>query len=361
MGSGSETRLSEEELSRSRHDPGVGPRISIVGIGGAGNKLLGSVIDAGGAVAGQCIAINTDRVQLARSLAQNKVLLGEDIASGRGAMGSVSLGRRAIQLSAHRVTSFVEESDMTIILVGFGGGTGTSAAPLVAQWARTQIKPVVAVVALPFTHEREKRFIALRGLKKMSEACDCTIVVDNAVSPQTESDEGKERFADTTAVGTVRSISDALSNLEPGVSKNVLRVMMQGSLAVACVRRLRPRENISTALIESVRTPSSNLPLSNAQGAVLLHAGPVQLGPGQAAQMHEMISSLAGHKLSFAYGSVASSSDPILCTLLTGYDYRSSIVGFVELLTDLYDLEYGEPSTQLQYPIEIPLYQLERP
>ncbi len=350
--------MSAEELSQDRGDSNTSPRISIVGIGGAGNKLLGNVIGEGGAIAEQCVAVNTDRGQLSRSLAQNKVLLGEDIMNGHGTMGSVSVGRRAFQLSAHRVTSFVESSDMTIILVGFGGGTGTAAAPLIAQWARSQVKPVVAVVALPFTHERERRFIALRGLKRMSEACDCTIVVDNAMSPR-ESMEGEARFADTTAVTTVKSILEALSTLDPAQAKSVMSAMTAGTLAVACVHRLRADENLSSALIESLRNPSSNLPLSRAQGAVLLHTGPFPIRQDQAEHLSETVSSLAGHDLRFAYGSVSSSSNPTMCLLLTGYDYNSSIGGLVELLTDLYDLEYGQSTAGLDSPLRLPLYQLE--
>ncbi len=349
--------LSEEELSKDEPDSPGGPRISIVGIGGAGNRLLTNVIGNEAATAERCVAVNTDRAQLSRSRAHNKVLLGEDIVDGRGAMGSVLLGKRALQLSAHRITSFVDASDMTIILVGFGGGTGTAAAPIIAQWARSQVKPVVAVVALPFTHERERRFVALRGLKRMSEACDCTIVVDNATSSP-DSDQGPGRSADATAVVTVRRISGALSSLEPAVMKNIMRVMTLGSLAVACVRNVEPEGNLTSAVIASIRSPSSELPLSRARGAVLLHTGPVSLGPGQANHIYETVSSLVGHEISFAYGSVVS-TDSQLCLLLTGYHYDSSIGGFVELLTDLYDVEYGQREGRLVSPLWLPLYQLE--
>jgi len=246
---------------------------------------------------------------------------------------------------------------MTIILVGFGGGTGTAAAPMIAQWARTQVKPVVAVVALPFTHERERRFIALRGLKRMSEACDCTIVVDNATS-SLDSDERPGRSTDATAVVTVRRISEALSRLEPTIMKNVMRVMTLGSLAVACVRNVQPDANLASAIIASIRSPSSDLPLSRAQGAVLLHTGPVSLGQGQANHIYETVSSLVGHEISFAYGSVVS-QDSQVCLLLTGYQYDSSIGGFVELLTDLYDVEYGQNADRLDHHVWLPLYQLE--
>lgn len=352
--------LSEEELTHIQSDQNPSPRISIVGIGGAGNKLLGNVIGSGGIGPEQCVAVNTDRGQLSRSLASNKVLLGEDMVDGRGVFGSVSMGRRALQLSAHRVTSFVEASDMTIILVGFGGGTGTAAAPLIAQWARTQVKPVVAVVALPFTHERERRFIALRGLKKMADACDCTVVVDNAMSLDgTEGIDG--RLADVTAVATVRSLTEALSNLDPSVAKNIMRILMLGALSSVYTYQMRPEESLSTAIVQTLRTPSSNLPLSRAQGAVLLYNGPVPIGASQAARAYDALSSLTGRKLSFVYGCTLTASAPTLCLLLTGFDYSSSLGSFVELLTDLYDVEYEQPTGNLDAPLPLHLYQLEKP
>jgi cell division GTPase FtsZ len=354
-----EEALSEEELTHIRSDQNQSPRISIVGIGGAGNKLLANVIDSGGIGPEQCIAVNTDKGQLSRSLAGNKVLLGEDIVDGRGVFGSVSVGRRALQLSAHRVTSFVDASDMTIILVGFGGGTGTAAAPLVAQWARTQVKPVVAVVALPFTHERERRFIAIRGLKKMADACDCTVVVDNAMSLDGNDVEG--RMADVTAVAAVRSLTEALSNLDLEAARNILRILVLGPLCSVYTCHRRPDENLSTAIVEALRTPSSNLPLSKAQGAVLLYTGPVPIGPSQAARAYDTLSSLTGRSLSFVYGSTVKTASPTLCLLLTGYDYGSSLGSFVELLTDLYDVEYEQPTGGLDAPIPLQLYQLERP
>src|SRR2546427_8407202 len=96
--SGGMRALSEEELSHIRSDQNPSPRISIVGIGGAGNKLLGNVIGNGGIGPEQCVAVNTDKGQLSRSLASNKILLGEDIVDGKEVSGSVSVGRRALQL-----------------------------------------------------------------------------------------------------------------------------------------------------------------------------------------------------------------------------------------------------------------------
>src|SRR5207244_12197047 len=98
--SGGMRALSEEELSHIRSDQNPSPRISIVGIGGAGNKLLGNVIGNGGIGPEQCVAVNTDKGQVSRSLASNKVLLGEDIVDGKGVFGSVRSEKHTSELQS---------------------------------------------------------------------------------------------------------------------------------------------------------------------------------------------------------------------------------------------------------------------
>src|SRR5437870_13470281 len=92
------------------------------------------------------------------------------------------------------------------------GGTGTESAPIIAQRSRTPVRPVVSVVAIPFIHERERRFIALRGLKRMVEACDCTIVIDNGLDRGYLS--AASRTTDETASIAVRSLTELLSGAE---------------------------------------------------------------------------------------------------------------------------------------------------
>src|SRR5713101_9271137 len=118
--------LSEEELVCPRGFSG--PKVSIVGVGGAGNHLLNQAIDAGDSPS-NCVAVNTDRSQLSKSPADNKVFLdgrsGSDQSSGLPTIDY----RRARQLTAHRVKPFVEASDCTILLAGLGGETTTGRAP----------------------------------------------------------------------------------------------------------------------------------------------------------------------------------------------------------------------------------------
>src|SRR3989441_5236862 len=227
-----------------------GSQVAIVGVGGAGNNLLSQAID-GGISPRNCVAVNTDRSQLSESRAQNKVFLADcfetssQLSRQRGAQS---------QLLAYRVAPFTQESDFTILLAGLGGATGTRAAPLIAQWHRNQVKPVVSVVALPFIHERERRFVALRGLKKMVDACDCTVIVDNSVQKPALLDS--KRVADETAALTVRGLSEVVVGGNQMVSQQIVNILSLGATATICIAPVESRVRVQPAVVDDVTTPT---------------------------------------------------------------------------------------------------------
>lgn len=346
--------MSSEEASSSRI-AGEGPRVSIVGIGGAGTNLLGHAIEVGISPT-DCVAVNTDKGQLSRSLARNKVLLDQGLFGPTLAENKAGLVK-SLQLSAHRVRPYTQDSDLTILITGLGGETGTMTAPLVAQYSRTQIRQVVSVVAIPFIHERERRFIALRGLKRMTEACDCTIVVDNAMEDGLASLDG--RRADERASLAVRTLTELISGVEPMFGHEVLRIMSLGPIATICSSYLKLGENIQAGVLDALRSPSANLPLAKTRGAILLHRGPTRMGDGKAAQVYETLVSLIGHRIEFVRGSVQHDSEPMICLLLTGYDYGTAVHAFVDFIEDLYDVEYGQPGQGTVAAFQMPLFQME--
>src|SRR3989449_11643834 len=134
---------------------------------------------------------------------------------------------------AYRVAPFTQESNFTILLAGLGGATGALAAPLIDQWHRNQVRPVVSVVALPFIHERERRFVALRGLKKMVEACDCSVIVDNSI--QKTALLNSERVAGEKAALAVRNLSEVVVTGSQMTSQQILNILSLGAVATACI------------------------------------------------------------------------------------------------------------------------------
>jgi cell division protein FtsZ len=188
--------MSTEEISSVPETHSSTFKVSIVGIGGAGNNLVTGAITRG-IDPKHCVAVNNDTGQLSRSPAPNKVFLGAGITKNEWESSSTQ-STKLLQTSAHRVTPFTKDADFTILVAGLGGATATATAPLIAQYNRTLVKPVVSIVAIPFLHERERRFIALRGLKKMVDSCDCTIVIDNSMESNSV-DSPEDRIADSAA------------------------------------------------------------------------------------------------------------------------------------------------------------------
>ena len=343
--------MSAEELTTEKVSSGL--RVSIVGIGGAGNNLLSGAI-SGGISPRNCVAVNTDRYQLSASQARNKVLVEETTAAG-GCWTREDLSE--VGMLAHRVSPFTRESDFTILLTGLGGVTGTMAGPAIAQLNLNQGRPVVSIVALPFIHERERRFIALRGLKRMVESCDCTVVVDNAIEFKPTS--RSERGADQTATLAVRSLSEVVAMGSSSVSHQILGILRLGQVATVCVAPLNSNERIQSAVIEALQTPSANLPLSRTNGAILLFRGPEPLSSGDAVHAYETVVSFVGHDVEFVQLATRSTSSPSLSVFLTGYSYDTALGTFVDFIEGLYDMEYGIESHSSEVGLPVPLYQME--
>ncbi len=336
----------------SGESPPAKLQVSVVGVGGAGNNLLSHAITTGLSPK-NCVAVNTDRNRLSESPATNKVLLGESNSKSGGFTGALS---RSAQVLAHRVDPFTRESDFTILLTGLGGTTGTTAAAI-AQLNRNQVRPVVSVVALPFIHERERRFIALRGLKRMVEACDCTVVIDNAV--QFAGESSSDRKSDDTACVAVRSFSEIASRESAAVCHRILNVLAIGQVATACISSVSSSNRIQSAVIDALGTPSANLPVSKARGAVLIYRGLEPLNSGQSALAYETVASLVGHDIEFTRVNIKTNSDPTLLVLLSGYSYGNCLGAFVDLIEDLYDMEYGIEPSSAEIGIPTWLYQME--
>ena len=347
--------MSTEELSLARA-PTLGHRISVVGIGGAGNNMLERAI-GGGVSPIRCVAVDSDGAQLSGSPASNKVLMNTGSVTQHSSSPE-EMSKFSLDVTAHRVRPFVDGSNFAIVLAGLGGVLGTGAAPLIAQMTRTPECLVVSIVALPYLHERERRFVALRGLKRMANASNCTVIVDNAASNEFPSHSG--RVSDEQAGIAVRSLAEFVTTANPTTGREALGVMSLGPIATVCTAPIKFGRNIQSSVMDALRKPSAGLPLKDVKGAILLSNGPKQMENGEAALAYETIASLVGENIKFLHGSVRSAQDPTLCLFLTGYEYDLAIRSLVDFV-ELYDADYEGPMTRGTFGLEVPLFQMERP
>ena len=153
--------------------------IKVVGCGGGGNNAVNRMVDAG--LRGvEFISVNTDRQALGQSNAQVKIQIGEKLTKGLGAGAIPEVGRRAAEESREEIASALKGADLVFITAGMGGGTGTGAAPIVAEIARDMGTLTIAVVTKPFNFEGKQRMKnAESGIEELKQHVDTLVVIPN--------------------------------------------------------------------------------------------------------------------------------------------------------------------------------------
>ena len=153
--------------------------IKVIGVGGAGNNVVNRMVKAG-TQGVEFVAINTDKQALAVSNADEKLQIGEKITRGQGAGSDPEIGKRSAEESRNDIANAVEDSDMVFITAGMGGGTGTGAAPAVAEIAREAGVLTVGVVTKPFKFEGKRRMDqANAGIKELLGRVDSLLIIPN--------------------------------------------------------------------------------------------------------------------------------------------------------------------------------------
>ncbi|WP_019131696.1 cell division protein FtsZ [Peptoniphilus obesi] len=190
-------------------------KIKVVGVGGGGNNAVNRMIDAG--VKGvEFIAFNTDKQALKASKAETKIQIGEKITKGLGAGANPEIGEKSAEESKDEIREALEGSDMVFITAGMGGGTGTGAAPIIAEVAKDLGLLTVGVVTKPFTFEGMKRAkSAERGISALKEKVDTLVIIPNdrllSISDKKTSFSKAFEIADDVLKQGIQGISDLIS------------------------------------------------------------------------------------------------------------------------------------------------------
>jgi cell division protein FtsZ len=177
------TARSHGKKGGRRQAPGSG--VTVAGVGGLGGKMVDSMIrrlGTEGAGAIRFVSANSDSQDLGRGLAPVKILLGPETSRGRGCGGRPARGRRAAEEVKDEIRKALAGTELLLIAAGMGGGTGTGAAPVVAEAAGAQDTPpvIVSLAATPFRWEIGRRKISDRAVAGLLESCDCVIAMSNA-------------------------------------------------------------------------------------------------------------------------------------------------------------------------------------
>ena len=210
----------EQEASAVLYEGGLAPRLSVVGIGGAGgnavNNMIRSELDGV-----DFIAANTDAQALAQSLAGTRVQLGKNSTRGLGAGSRPEVGREAAEEDIDEILEHIAESNMVFLAAGMGGGTGTGATPVIAKATREKGILTVAVITKPFRFEGDYRMgVAEEGIKELAKHVDTLITIPNQnlfrISNETTSFLEAFSLADAVLHQGVQGVTDLI--MRPGLS-----------------------------------------------------------------------------------------------------------------------------------------------
>ncbi|TNE88565.1 MAG: cell division protein FtsZ [Deltaproteobacteria bacterium] len=192
-----------------------GARIKVIGVGGGGGNAINTMISSG-LTGVEFIAMNTDAQDLRRSLAPRRFQLGTQLTKGLGAGADPEVGREAALEDRDRVAELVVGADMVFVTAGMGGGTGTGAAPVIAQVARECGALTVAVVTRPFFFEgKRRRRQAEEGIESLTANVDTLITIPNqrlvAMASERTSMRDAFRMADEVLLQAVKGVSDLIN------------------------------------------------------------------------------------------------------------------------------------------------------
>ena len=270
--------MSESKHSYSMDESNVAS-IKVIGVGGGGSNAVNRMVESG--VQGVTfIAINTDNQALARNKAEIKIQIGEKVTRGLGCGADPSVGEKSAEESRDEIAEAISNTDMLFITAGMGGGTGTGAAPVVAQIARDLGILTVAVVTTPFTFEGAKRAAnAERGIRELQKSVDSLIIVSNDklldVVDDNTSFEEAFNMADQVLKFGVAGISDLVAI--PGLINldlaDVTRVMKDAGICHMGIGRASGEDRATVAIKQAINSPLLDTTIEGATGVILNFTG----------------------------------------------------------------------------------------
>ena len=315
--------------------------IKVIGIGGGGNNAVNRMI-SGGMQGVEFIAINTDKQALNYSQASTKIQIGEKLTKGQGAGSNPAVGQKAAEESKDEIQAALEGAHMVFITAGMGGGTGTGAAPVVAEIAHNMGALTVGVVTRPFSFEGKKRIDqALQGIEAMRENVDSLVIIPNErlklVSEQKITFKNAFDIADGVLRQAVSNISDLIT--VPGFINldfaDVSSIMKDAGFAHIGTGKAAGKEKAAEAAKMAISSPLLETSIESARGVILSIIGSDDIGLDEVETAAGMVQQAAHPDAHLIFGASIDEEldDEIrVVVIATGFDkVPASAVGAEEL------------------------------
>lgn len=286
-------------------------KIKVIGCGGGGNNTINRISEVG--IKGvETIAINTDAQDLLYTTADQKILIGREVTKGMGAGSVPKIGEESARENESEIKAALKGSDMVFITCGLGGGTGTGAAPIVAEIAKKQGALTVGVVTMPFAMEGHRRYEnAIIGLEKLEQVVDTLIVIPNDKLIELAPDlplHTAFKVADEILTNAVRGIAElvtraGLVNLD---FADIRSVMGRGGVALIGVGESDTENRALEAVEKAITNPLLDVDIGGANGALINVAGGPDMTLDEARAVVETVSERLDPDAKIIWGALVS-------------------------------------------------------
>lgn len=303
--------------------------IKVIGVGGGGNNAVNRMIEHG--VKGvEFIAVNTDAQALNLSKAEIKMQIGAKLTRGLGAGANPEIGKKAAEESKEQLEEALKGADMVFVTAGMGGGTGTGAAPVIAQIARDIGALTVGIVTRPFSFEGRKRALqASGGISEMKEAVDTLIVIPNdrlleIVDKNTPMLEAF-READNVLRQGVQGISELIA--VPGLINldfaDVKTIMTNKGSALMGIGVATGENRAAEAAKKAISSPLLETSIDGAQGVLMNISGGSNLSLYEVQEAADIVATASDQEVNMIFGSVINDNlkeEIVVTVIATGFN-----------------------------------------
>ncbi|MBI1866658.1 MAG: cell division protein FtsZ [Candidatus Staskawiczbacteria bacterium] len=287
----------------------MNPKIKVIGVGGSGSNTVSRMtkFDIQGV---ELIAANTDAQALHFCKVSKKILIGKDTTKGLGTGMDVVLGKKAAEESKEEISEILKDSDMVFVTCGLGGGTGSGAAPVIAEISRNLGILTIAVVTTPFSFEGEQRKrVAENALQKFKEKVDSLIIISNdkllGIINEKTTVSSAFLICDDILREAVQGITDLI--LVPGIINidfsSVLSIMKNSGRALFGVGRAKGENRAIEAATKAINSPLLDFSIKGAKG-VLFNASGQDITLNEIQEAAKVITKNVGAKSQIIFGAV---------------------------------------------------------
>jgi len=271
-----------------------GPKILVIGVGGAGNNTVNRMarVNVAGA---ELIAVNTDKQHLSiMHDSIKKLLIGQSVTRGLGAGGYPEVGTKAAEVSRAALSKVMEGIDMLFLTAGMGGGTGTGASPVIADIAKEQGAIVIAMVTYPFRMERARLIKADDGIDRLRKVADTVVIIDNnrlvELVPNLPIEQAFS-VADEVISRAVKGITETITtpsliNLDYA---DVRSIMTAGGVSVISVGESKGHSRVQDVVEDTLKNSLLDVDYTGAKGALIHITGGPDLTLGEANEIGERL------------------------------------------------------------------------